>query len=83
MHFIFMATSIQESDLKYGYLVGLGVNIIFESLWEVIYIIEKVKETVAEKERIEQLQLQQEFDVLERKGKPSFFIQQLQYTRLR
>ena len=30
---------IQENDLKYGYLVGLGVNIIFESLWEVIYII--------------------------------------------
>ncbi|MBL0008774.1 MAG: hypothetical protein IPP25_16785 [Saprospiraceae bacterium] len=58
---------IQENDLKYGYLVGLGVNIIFESLWEVIYIIEKVKEAVAEKERIEQLQLQQEFDVLKEK----------------
>ena len=64
--------SIQESDLKYGYLVGLGVNIIFESLWEVIYIIEKVKETVSEKERIEQLQLQQEFDVLKEKVNPHF-----------
>jgi len=63
---------IQESDLKYGYLVGLGVNIIFESLWEVIYIIEKVKETVSEKERIEQLQLQQEFDVLKEKVNPHF-----------
>jgi two-component system LytT family sensor kinase len=63
---------IQENDLKYGYLVGLGVNIIFESLWEVIYIIEKVKETVAEKERIEQLQLQQEFDVLKEKVNPHF-----------
>jgi sensor histidine kinase YesM len=64
--------SIQENDLKYGYLVGLGVNIIFESLWEVIYIIEKVKEAVAEKERIEQLQLQQEFDVLKEKVNPHF-----------
>ena len=63
---------IQENDLKYGYLVGLGVNIIFESLWEVIYIIEKVKEAVAEKERIEQLQLQQEFDVLKEKVNPHF-----------
>jgi two-component system, LytTR family, sensor kinase len=63
---------IQENDLKYGYLTGLGVNIIFESLWEVIYIIEKVKEAVAEKERIEQLQLQQEFDVLKEKVNPHF-----------
>lgn len=64
--------SIQENDLKYSYLVGLGVNIIFESLWEVIYIIEKVKEAVSEKERIEQLQLQQEFDVLKEKVNPHF-----------
>jgi sensor histidine kinase YesM len=64
--------SIQENDLKYGYLVGLGTNIVFESLWEVIYIIEKVKEAVAEKERIEQLQLQQEFDVLKEKVNPHF-----------
>lgn len=64
--------SIQENDLKYGFLVGLGVNIIFESLWEVIYIIEKVRETVSEKERIEQLQLQQEFDVLKEKVNPHF-----------
>jgi len=64
--------SIQENDLKYGYLVGLGVNIIFESLWEVIYILEKVKEAVAEKERIEQLQLQQEFDILKEKVNPHF-----------
>ena len=64
--------SIQESDLKYGYLVGLGVNIIFESLWEVIYIIDKVKDAVADKEQIEQLQLQQEFDVLKEKVNPHF-----------
>jgi two-component system LytT family sensor kinase len=63
---------IQENDLKYGYLVGLAVNIVFESLWEVIYIIERVKEAVAEKERIEQLQLQQEFTILKQKVNPHF-----------
>lgn len=63
---------IQENDLKYGYLVGLAVNIVFESLWEVIYIIERVKETVAEKERIEQMQLQQEFNILKQKVNPHF-----------
>ena len=63
---------IQEGDLKYGFLVGLAVNIVFESLWEVIYIIEKVKEAVAEKERIEQMQLRQEFDQLKQKVNPHF-----------
>lgn len=64
--------SIQENDLKYGYLVGLGINIIFESLWEVMYIIEKYKETAAEKEMIEQMQLKQEFDNLKQKVNPHF-----------
>lgn len=63
---------LQAHDIKYGFLVGLAVNIVFESLWEVIYIIEKVKEAVAEKERIEQLQLQQEFDQLKQKVNPHF-----------
>ena len=63
---------IQENDLKYGFLTGLSVNIVFESLWEVIYIIGKVKEAVSEKERIEQLQLQQEFNVLKQKVNPHF-----------
>ena len=63
---------IQENDLKYGYLVGLAVNIVFESLWEVIYIIEKIKEVAAEKEMMEQMHLQQEFDNLKQKVNPHF-----------
>lgn len=64
--------TIQENDLKYAYLLGLGVNIIFESLWEVIYIIEKYKESASEKEMMEQLQLRQEFDHLKQKVNPHF-----------
>jgi sensor histidine kinase YesM len=63
---------IGGSDLLYGYLVGLSINIIFESLWEVIYIIEKFKEAAAEKEMIEQMQLQQEFNNLKQKVNPHF-----------
>ena len=63
---------IQEGDLKYGYLVGLSVNLIFETLWEVIYIIDKYKETTAEKDMLEQMQLQQEFDGLKEKVNPHF-----------
>jgi LytS/YehU family sensor histidine kinase len=67
-----MGYTIETNDLKYGYLVGLGTNIVFESLWEVIYIIEKLKELAAEKEKMEQLQLRQEFDNLKQKVNPHF-----------
>jgi len=63
---------IQEEDLKYGYLVGLCTNLVFETLFEVIYIIDKYKESIAEKEVFEQLQLQQEFDGLKQKVNPHF-----------
>jgi hypothetical protein len=59
-------------DVELGYLVGLGVNIIFESLWEVIYIIDKYKEAAADQQMIEQLQLRQEFDNLKQKVNPHF-----------
>ena len=63
---------IQEGDIKYGYLVGLCTNLIFETLFEVVYIIDKYKETISEKEVLEQLQLQQEFDGLKQKVNPHF-----------
>ena len=49
-----------------------NLNIIFESLWEVIYIIEKYKESAAEREMIEKMQLRQEFDNLKEKVNPHF-----------
>lgn len=70
--FHIMGYQLKPNDLIYGYLVGLSVNIIFETLWEVIYIIDKYKEAAAEKEMIEQMQLQQEFDNLKEKVNPHF-----------
>jgi len=63
---------IGHGDLKSGYLVGLSVNIIFETLWEVIYIIDKYKESVAEKETFKKMNLEQEFDNLKQKVNPHF-----------
>jgi len=63
---------IQSPDLTYGYLVGLSVNVLFESLWEVMFIIGKSKEAAAEKEMVERMQLHQEFDLLKRKVNPHF-----------
>jgi LytS/YehU family sensor histidine kinase len=70
--FNILGYQLERNDLFYGYLAGLGVNIIFESLWEVIYIIDKFKEVAAEKEMIEQMHLQQEFDNLKQKVNPHF-----------
>jgi two-component system, LytTR family, sensor kinase len=63
---------VSTEDLKLGYLVGLAVNLIFETLWEVVYIIDKYKEVSAEKDVLEQMQLQEEFDVLKQKVNPHF-----------
>ena len=63
---------IQSPDLTYGYLVGLSVNIIFESLWEVMYIIGKSKEAAADKALVEKMALNQEFENLKQKVNPHF-----------
>jgi len=63
---------IQENDVKYAYLTGLSVNLVFETLYEVVYIIEKHKENSIEKELLEKMQLQQEFDNLKQRVNPHF-----------
>ncbi len=70
--FHIMGYRLQENDLKYGYLVGLSVNIIFETLWEVMYLKDKYKESAHEKELLERMQLMQEFENLKQKVNPHF-----------
>ncbi|HEX6181772.1 MAG TPA: histidine kinase [Chitinophagaceae bacterium] len=59
-------------DLKIGLLVGFCVNIVFETLYEADYVLEKYKESVEEKETFQQLSLQQEFDTLKSQVNPHF-----------
>jgi LytS/YehU family sensor histidine kinase len=59
-------------DITSMLIVGVSTNIIFETLFEVVYIIEKFKETLYEKEMLEQMNLQQEFDNLKGKVNPHF-----------
>ena len=70
--FHILGYSIQENDLKYGYLVGLSINIIFETLWEVLYLVGKYKESAYERELLERMQLMQEFENLKQKVNPHF-----------
>jgi two-component system LytT family sensor kinase len=64
--------TVDAADLTYGYLVGLIVNIVFESLWELLYIMDRYKESAAEKEMMEMMNLKQEFNNLKQKVNPHF-----------
>jgi sensor histidine kinase YesM len=59
-------------DFKAGLLVGFSVNIIFETLFEATYMLEKYKESVEEKETFQQLSVVQEFDALKSQVNPHF-----------
>jgi len=60
------------SDLKVGLVVGFSINLIFETLFETDYILEKYKESLQEKEAIHQMAMQQEFDTLKSQVNPHF-----------
>ena len=55
-----------------GALMGLSVNIIFETLWEADYIFRKYKENAAENESLLQLSVDQEFHALKSQVNPHF-----------
>lgn len=59
-------------DLKMGLAAGFSVNLIFETLYETDYILEKYKQSVEEKEAAHQMAMQQEFDTLKSQVNPHF-----------
>ncbi len=64
--------SMTNEDLKEGLFLGFAVNLIFLTLWEAMYLMEKYKENLAEREILQQMSLQQEFDVLKSQVNPHF-----------
>ena len=64
--------SITGDDLWKGILVGFAVNLVFSTLWEAMYIMDKHRESIGEKEILHQMSLQQEFDVLKSQVNPHF-----------
>jgi len=59
-------------DLKWGYIIGLCVNIVFDTLWEVLYVLEKYKDSLTEKELAEQTHTAHEFELLKSQVNPHF-----------
>lgn len=71
-YFHILGYSMQPGDLRLGIIQGLAVNTIFETLWEVVYIIDKYKETLTEKELLQQMSTEQEFENLKSQVNPHF-----------
>ena len=63
---------ITTDSLKWSLVVGLCVNLTFSTLYEGIYIISKYKESLSEKEVLEQMRIVQEFDNLKSQVNPHF-----------
>jgi sensor histidine kinase YesM len=71
-YFGILGYRLQEWDLLQGLILGLCVNLVFETLYESDYILGKYKESVEEKESLRQLSLKQEFDTLKGQVNPHF-----------
>lgn len=71
-YFHILDYSLKNGDLIKGILVGFSVNLIFLTLWEATYIMDKRRESIAEKEILKQMSLQQEFEVLKSQVNPHF-----------
>jgi sensor histidine kinase YesM len=70
--FHILGYTLNYDDLKLGLLVGFGVNLVFETLFESDYVMEKYKESIEEKEAMKQIAMQQEFDTLKSQVNPHF-----------
>lgn len=70
--FSILGYKFNYDDFKDGLLVGFCVNLIFETLFEADYMLEKYKESVQEKETFQQLSVAQEFDALKSQVNPHF-----------
>lgn len=68
----FLGYRLKTDDLKWGYITGLCINFLFLTLWEVLYLLEKYRESLGEKELIGQLSMEQEFENLKSQINPHF-----------
>lgn len=71
-YFGILGYQLRRSDIPKGLFLGLAVNMIFETLYEADYIFTKLKESAVEKETMQDLSLQSEFDALKNQVNPHF-----------
>lgn len=64
--------TLSSVDLRQGFFIGFSVNLIFETLYEADYALEKYKEGVEENKQMQQLSVHQEFATLKSQVNPHF-----------
>jgi LytS/YehU family sensor histidine kinase len=70
--FSFLGYSLDTTKLKLCLYIAIALTMIATSMWEAIYIFNQWKDSVAEKEKLEQLTIQNEFDTLKSQVNPHF-----------
>lgn len=70
--FHFLGYEFNGDNLKISILAAIALTLIATTTWEAEYIISKWKESLAEKEQVEQMALQYEFETLKSQVNPHF-----------
>ncbi|MDB5196871.1 MAG: hypothetical protein JWP88_1242 [Flaviaesturariibacter sp.] len=68
----FLGYQLELSQLKASLFVAIALTLIATTLWEADYTFKQLKERTAEKQKLHQLTLQQEFDTLKSQVNPHF-----------
>ncbi|MEO5998411.1 MAG: histidine kinase [Chitinophagaceae bacterium] len=68
----FLNYQLNVENFRMGVLLGISVTLVATSIWEGEYIFRKWKESLAEKELLEQQRLQNEFESLKSQVNPHF-----------
>ena len=71
-YFHILNYQLKINDMEYGLLAGFSVTLIFPTLYEVDYVVERLKESMLEKETLKQQAVQHEFDALKNQVNPHF-----------
>lgn len=71
-YFHILGYTYSTETLKLWMLQGVVVNLIFETLWEVVYFIQQYKESLTEEQLLQQMHTEQEFENLKAQVNPHF-----------
>jgi LytS/YehU family sensor histidine kinase len=71
-HFHILGYEVENMDILKGVILGFSINLVFVTLYESDYALGKYKESVQEKQGLQQLSLQQEFETLKGQVNPHF-----------
>jgi two-component system, LytTR family, sensor kinase len=68
----FLGYKLDPTGLYYALFSGLGLTMVATSMWEADYTIKQWKNSLTEKEQLQQLTIQQEFETLKSQVNPHF-----------